>query len=74
MNLVNLTADAIRRDAIGTRAVYQNGRHPYKDRNDPSLYVFVYDTSVTVIANAAYPDLPEQISPKTGCIRKEISR
>jgi len=57
MNLVNLTADAIRRDAIGTRADIQNGRHPYKDRNDPSLYVFVYDTSVTVIANAAYPEL-----------------
>lgn len=57
MNLVNLTADAISRDATGTIADIQNGRHPYKDRNDPSLYVYVFDTGVTLIANAAQPGL-----------------
>jgi len=56
-DLVNLTADAISRDATGTIADIQNGRHPYKDRNDPSLYVYVYDTGVTMIANAAQPEL-----------------
>ena len=56
-NLVNLTADAISRDATGTLADIQNGRHPYKDRSDPSLYVYVFDTGVTLIANAAQPSL-----------------
>jgi len=57
INLVNLTVDAISRDAIGTLADIQNGKHPYKDRTDPSLYVFVYDTGVTVIVDAGHPDL-----------------
>ena len=56
-NLVNLTADAISRDATGTLADIQNGRHPYEDRSDPSLYVYVFDTGVTLIANAAQPSL-----------------
>mgnify|MGYP001766187447 FL=1 len=56
-DLVNLTVDAISRDATGTIADIQNGRHPYKDRSDPSLYVYVFDTGVTLIANAAQPDL-----------------
>lgn len=56
-NLVNLTADAISRDASGTIARIQNSIHPYKDRNDPSLYVYIYDTGVTLIANAGDPSL-----------------
>ena len=56
-DLVNLTVEGISRDATGTIADIQNSRHPYKDRNDPSLYVFIFDTGVTMIANAAQPDL-----------------
>ena len=56
-DLVNLTADAISRDATGTLADIQAGKHPYLDRNDPSLYVFIYDTSVTLITQAGRPDL-----------------
>ncbi|NLV26511.1 MAG: transporter substrate-binding domain-containing protein [Methanomicrobiales archaeon] len=54
-DLVNLTSDGISRDATGTLADIQNSKHPYKDRNDPSLYVYIYDTSVTLIANAGNP-------------------
>jgi len=56
-NLVNLAADAMSRDATGTIADIQSGRHPYIDRNDPSLYVFIFSTGVDMIANAAQPEL-----------------
>lgn len=56
-DLVNFTTDGISRDATGTLADIQNGKHPYKDRSDPSLYVYVFDTSVTLIADAGNPEL-----------------
>ncbi|WP_146199685.1 cache domain-containing protein [Methanospirillum stamsii] len=55
-DLVNLTANAISIDATGTIADIQSSKHPYKDRNDPSLYVYVYDTHVTLIADAGNPE------------------
>ncbi len=52
MNLVNTTADAMASDAPGTIASIQAGKSPYRDPADPDLYVFVFDTSVNLIANA----------------------
>jgi polar amino acid transport system substrate-binding protein len=51
--LVNLTAAAIALDAPGTFQEISAGEHPYKDGTNPALYVFVYDTNVTMVAHAA---------------------
>lgn len=55
--LVNLTADALERDTAGTITDIQNNLHPYKDRVDPGLYVFLYDTNGTIVADANNPYL-----------------
>lgn len=54
-DLAKLTAHAISIDAVGTIAEIQEGRHPYKNRDNPNLYAFVYDISVTLIADASSP-------------------
>ncbi|MBN1762492.1 MAG: transporter substrate-binding domain-containing protein [Methanomicrobia archaeon] len=53
IRLVNLTAVAIASDAPGTFQKISAGEHPYKDGTNPALYVFVYDTNVTMVAHAA---------------------
>ncbi|MDD1724281.1 MAG: transporter substrate-binding domain-containing protein [Methanospirillum sp.] len=55
--LVNLTADALERDAPGTIADIQSSLHPYKDRIDPGQYVFIYDTDTRIVADAGNPSL-----------------
>lgn len=53
MDLVNQTAADLAVDASGTIAAIHAGESPYRDPVDPELYVFVFDTSVNLKANAA---------------------
>ena len=55
--LVNLTAGCIEEDAPGTLARINAGEDPFWDRNNRALYVFVYDTDVTIVAEADNPRL-----------------
>ncbi|MFH0966283.1 MAG: cache domain-containing protein, partial [Methanobacteriota archaeon] len=55
MELVNLTASTIATDAQGTIASIDAGESPYRDVIDSELYVFVFDTKVNLLANAANP-------------------
>ncbi|OPY44177.1 MAG: hypothetical protein A4E42_01082 [Methanoregulaceae archaeon PtaU1.Bin222] len=55
--LVNLTAGAMEKDAPGTIARINAGEHPFWDRENRALYVFVYDTNVTIVAEADNPRL-----------------
>ncbi|WP_301663450.1 transporter substrate-binding domain-containing protein [Methanoculleus frigidifontis] len=55
--LVNLTAEALEADTPGTLARINAGEHPYWDENNRALYVFVYDTNTTIVAEADNPRL-----------------
>ena len=57
MGLVNFTAEALETDAPGTLARINAGEHPFWDRDNRALYVFVYDTTVTIVAEADNPRL-----------------
>lgn len=49
--LVELTVNALAADAPVTLKAINAGRHPYRDRDDPSLYVFVYDREINMVAH-----------------------
>jgi polar amino acid transport system substrate-binding protein len=53
INLVEQTSSGITENAAGTFTKINNSEHPYKDRDFPALYAFVYDTSLTMVAHAA---------------------
>ena len=55
MNLVNVTAAALERDAPDTIRRINAGEAPYRDSVQPALYVFVFDRNVTLIAQGANP-------------------
>lgn len=55
MDLVNLTASAIGKDAPGTFKKIATAQAPYQDPVNPALYVFVFDTNVTVVSQAYNP-------------------
>jgi polar amino acid transport system substrate-binding protein len=55
MALVNSTAAAMRANASDTLRRINAGEAPYVDPTDSGLYAFVYDTNVTVVANAVNP-------------------
>ncbi|MCP1715498.1 polar amino acid transport system substrate-binding protein [Methanocalculus alkaliphilus] len=57
IELVNLTVDAIEKDAPATLTRVNAGEHPFRDRDNRALYVFVYDTNVTIVAEADNPRL-----------------
>lgn len=57
IGLVDYTADAIEKDTPGTLARINAGEHPFWDRENRALYVFVYDTNVTIVAEADNPRL-----------------
>jgi polar amino acid transport system substrate-binding protein len=57
MDLVNFTAAEVEKDTPGTFQRINAGGHPYKDRGNPALYAFVYDTNVTIVAHADNPAL-----------------
>ena len=51
MNIVKATCLDVQKDAPSTFKKINSGLHPYVDRDDPSLYVFVYDSAGTVVAH-----------------------
>lgn len=55
--LVDHTAEALKEDASRTIARINAGEHPFWDRENRALYVFVYDTNVTIVAEADNPRL-----------------
>jgi polar amino acid transport system substrate-binding protein len=55
MNLVNLTASAIEQNASDTLTRIAAAEAPYRDPVNPALYVFVFDTNVTVVSQAYNP-------------------
>lgn len=52
MALVKQTRAAIEKNATETFAKINRAEHPYKNKDNPSLYVFVFDTDLTVVAHA----------------------
>ncbi|MDG6256777.1 MAG: cache domain-containing protein [Methanomicrobiaceae archaeon] len=52
MALVNTTAADIERNASETFRRINAGEVPYRDPEDPALYVFAYDTNTTMVAHA----------------------
>ena len=60
--LVQETKAAIEKNALQTLARINRAEHPYKNKDNPSLYVFVFDTDLTVVAHAI----------KTGVIGKNV--
>ena len=55
ITLVENTCADIATDAQGTFSKINQELAPYKDKNFPALYVFVYDTAVNMIAHADNP-------------------
>ncbi|MBN1665126.1 MAG: transporter substrate-binding domain-containing protein [Deltaproteobacteria bacterium] len=52
MQMVQRVARDLAGDASGTISRINAGEHPYRDRDNPAFYVFMYDTDVTMIAHA----------------------
>lgn len=50
--LVKKTHAAIEKNAPDTLARINRAEHPYRDKNNPSLYIFVFDTDLNVAAHA----------------------
>lgn len=55
--LVNFTAEELEKDTTGTITRINAGEHPFRDRDNRALYTFVYDTNVTIVAEADNPRL-----------------
>lgn len=55
MGLVQQTKSKIEEDSTLTLEKINSGVSPYKDSNNPSLYVFVLDSSLNVAAHAINP-------------------
>lgn len=60
--LVQHSKAAVEENALQAFARINRAEHPYKDRDNPSLYIFVFDTDLTVVAHAI----------KTGVIGKNV--
>lgn len=52
VTLVKKARAAIEKNAPDTLARITGAEHPYKDKNNPSLYIFVFDTDLNVAAHA----------------------
>ena len=50
--LVKQTKMAVEKNALQTLARINRAEHPYKNKDNPSLYIFVFDTDLTVVAHA----------------------
>lgn len=55
ITLVKETRSAIEKNADGTFKRILNGEHPFKNRDNPSKYVFILDTSLNVVAHPIKP-------------------
>lgn len=51
MDLVNQTSSGIAADAGGVLKKIVNAEHPYQNKDNKALYVFVYDTDVKIVAH-----------------------
>ena len=51
VKLVEKVSQEITKDAPGTFAKIIKAEHPYKNKDNPALYVFVYDTDVKIVAH-----------------------
>ncbi len=51
VNLVEKVSQEITKDAPGTFAKIIKAEHPYKNKENPALYVFVYDKNVKIVAH-----------------------
>ncbi len=54
-DLVEFTSGEMQRDTPGTIARINAGEHPFWDSENRALYVFVYDTDLTIVAEADNP-------------------
>lgn len=55
IGLVNLTAEGIKTNVTDTIAKINDHNDPYKNKSNPGLYVFVYDTDANIVAHADNP-------------------
>lgn len=55
VNLVQTTIEGLQSDVNGTISKINAGENPYVNSTDPNLYVFVFDTNVTLLANGVNP-------------------
>ena len=51
VNIVATACEDIQKDATGTLAKITNGEEPYTFAGDESLYVFVYDLDINIVAH-----------------------
>ena len=51
VSLVDKVAGEVKADAPGTFKKIIAGEHPYKNKDNPSFYVFVYNTDVVIVAH-----------------------
>ena len=51
-SLVKQAKAAVEKNALQTFARINRAEHPYKDKNNPSLYIFAFDTDLNVVAHA----------------------
>jgi len=74
--LVDKTAAEIEKNAPGTFEKISAGAHPYKDKDRPDHYVFVYDTDVNMVAhpdkNLVGKNVKGKPDPKGKKFRDEI--
>jgi len=52
MSLVKQTRMAAEKNALQTFARVNRAEHPYKNKDNPSLYIFIFDTDLNVVAHA----------------------
>ena len=52
IGLVKHTRAAVEQNALQTFARVNRAEHPYKNKDNPSLYIFIFDTDLTVVAHA----------------------
>lgn len=50
--LVKQTREAVEKNALQTFARINRAEHPYKNKDNPSLYIFAFDTDLNVVAHA----------------------
>ena len=50
--LVELTAKAMEKNALQTLARINRAEHPYMDKDNAALYIFVFDPDLTLVAHA----------------------
>ena len=51
IDIVTRTSGDISQDAQGTFDKVIRGEHPYKDKDNSAIYVFVYDSGVNIVAH-----------------------